>query len=145
METEAHNLSRLRDIALPDPPGIWPPAPALSCLLALLLLPLLALACNRIRKYHRNAYRRAGLKLLQDASSIDDLQIVLKRVALAAFPRARVAPLHGPDWHDFLQATCPGVRLSELQGTATGQAIPEPLRQQATRWIRHHQNKGGNP
>lgn len=143
-KTEAHSLSRLCDITLPDPPDIWPLAPGLILLCILLLLPLLALSVKSIQRYRLNAYRRTGLQLLQGASSIDELQVALKRVALVAFPRPQVAPLYDTDWIHFLQSTCQGVHFTELKTNTSATPISDELRQQATRWIRYHKVPGGD-
>jgi hypothetical protein len=143
MEQEAHSLSSLRDIALPDPPSLWPLTPGMCLLLVLILLPLIALTLHRIQEYRKNAYRRAGLKQLQSIRSIDELQVLLKRVALTAFPRPKVAPLHGKAWCQFLETTCSQVSFSKLLVPTPDTVITEPVRKQAARWIRHHKTEGG--
>ena len=144
-EPEAHSLSRLCDITLPDPPEIWPMAPGFILLCIVLLTPLVALNVQKIQRYRKNAYRRAGLQILLEANSIDDLQIVLKRVALISFSRPIVAPLHGAEWIRFLHSTCPGVHFAELEKSSrTTAPISDKLRQQARHWIRFHKKEGGH-
>lgn len=142
MESAAHSLSHLRDISLPEIPGLWPLTPGLWLLCILLLLPLFNQANTRMRQYRCNAYRRIGVQLLKNATSIDDLQIVLKRVALVAYPRHIVASLYGPGWFEFLENTAHDVSLSEIQSYPAKSPIPQHLRKEATRWIRHHQSEG---
>ena len=42
------------------------------------------------------------------------MNVILKRVALAAFPRPMVASLYGDDWAAFLDGTCRRARFSSL-------------------------------
>jgi len=121
----------LNDMVEPAAPGLWPFAPVLSVLLILLglafLLGLIQLLLNR----HRNAYRREGLRQVQQATETDTIMILLKRVALVHWPRKAVAPLHGDEWLTFLNEQCshcgfePGMEL-------------EVVRRQAIVWIRFH-------
>ncbi|PJD92444.1 MAG: hypothetical protein CK424_05945 [Legionella sp.] len=109
-------LQQLRDIHLPPVPGIWPLAPGWYVLLGLVVLVLLLGSWYGWRQYRHGLAKRAGLKLLegyanaytphvntqQTSAAIVD---VLKRVALAYFPRERVAQLHGQAWLTFLNDT----------------------------------------
>ena len=71
-----------------------------------------------------------------------ELSVLLKRVALAAYPRQEVASLHGSEWVDFLSRTCPGADLSGLVvADTTAPAGPE-VKQAAGQWIRHHRRPG---
>jgi hypothetical protein len=106
-------LRSLKDIAVP-PPVSWFPQTwgwlALAILIALVLATWLVFA---LRRYRRNAYRREALALLagidtgvrsgvalQDAAY--QLGELLKRTALAAWPRESVAALSGRAWIVFL-------------------------------------------
>lgn len=136
----ATDLSRLRDVVPPEAPSWWPPADGVWVLVAILLaLVFLGFATWR-RRRRANAYRRAGLALLATAETVRDVDVVLKRVALAVFPRATVAPLYGPEWASFLRRTGPGdFDVVDPAGPAT----PELLAT-ARRWIRHHRHGGGS-
>ncbi|TCU08396.1 DUF4381 domain-containing protein [Rhizobium sullae] len=108
-------LRSLHDIAMPEPvswmPQTWGWAVLIGAILA-----MLALAGLRwLLHYRANAYRREALALLvaveerlrrpetrQDG--IRELGEVLKRAALAAWPRADVASLSGGSWVSFLDA-----------------------------------------
>jgi hypothetical protein len=139
---EAYSLSNLRDIVVPDPPALWPPAPGVWLMLGILAALVLAVAWYAHASWQRKAYRRAGLALLGDARTAYDVAVILKRVALAAFPRGRVASLYGEDWVAFLNQTCSDSDFAEV-GTADAGAPPGPeLIQLADRWIRHHRVPG---
>ena len=131
-------LAALRPLHPPAPVDWWPPAPG-WWVLAVLLLVLTGLGWW----YHRRtALRRAALKELRQlernetdatrlASGVNQL---LRRVALACFPRRQVAALSGAAWLRFLDtssggtgfcsgpgrvlATAPFARESRLERTA---------------------------
>jgi hypothetical protein len=113
----------------------------------------------RLRRWHRNRYRReavARLKQLgsaQDTSSqLTELNRLLKITAMAAFSRERVARLSGMAWVDFLNAQCPEPPFT----TAQGQLLAEgPYRAgntdntggelvaAAQRWVLEHEAPAG--
>jgi hypothetical protein len=106
-------LRSLHDIALPQPVSWMPQTWGWAALAAILLVLLLIVAILAIRRFRRNAYRRDALHQLTDLErdmtdvarrdhAIRELAEVLKRTALAAWPRARVAKLSGAEWAQFL-------------------------------------------
>ena len=76
-------------------------------LLAILASIAFILIYQRRQARKRDAYRRAGLALLDGVSTVHDVSVVLKRVALAAYPREQVASLYGEDWADLSAADLP--------------------------------------
>jgi hypothetical protein len=118
----ADALSQLADIHLPQQPGFWPPAPG-WWVLALLLLTLAAYGVWRglqrwrlQRRYQSaiNELEKCRLQLLTEAlgnspeisrrlSYVNDVNSVLRRVALLHFPHESVAGLSGNTWVDFLR------------------------------------------
>lgn len=106
-------LDQLADIVTPVPVSWWPQTWGWG-LLALILLALAAFAFLRwLRRYRANRYRREALadlaqlegRLTDAAKRADALQAIpelLKRVALAAWPRVAVASLTGKPWLAFL-------------------------------------------
>lgn len=156
-------LRSMHDIVLPAPvswmPQTWGWA-ALAALTGLALAICLALA---LRRYHRNAYRREALQILaaieQDLAKLEtatrapgQVAKLLKRTALAAWPREKVAPRTGEDWIAFLEASgdkTMGRALSHLiRETEYRSAINAPtlsskeaneIVRDARHWIeRHH-------
>lgn len=132
------SLANLRDIAVPQPPPLWPPAPGLWVLLIVAAAVVIALGVFLRRRWVDNAYRRAGLALLDDARTNRDANIVLKRVALAVYPRSEVAPLYGDDWAAFLDGRCRKTRFADLGSVADDAEVSRDLRSLARTWIRHH-------
>jgi hypothetical protein len=138
MPQDSASLQNLHDIVLPEPPPLWPPAPGVWVLLVVGLAVVTALVVWWWRARTRNAYRRAGLALLANARTPREIDIVLKRVALAAWPRREVAPLYGQDWAEFLDGACRGVGFTTLDSSRTeGEASPDQRRMART-WIRSH-------
>ncbi len=106
-------LQHLADVAIP-PPVPWTPQTAGWAVLAvLLLLGLIWFIVWAVRHRRANRYRRVALTELKhiesrwradDAAALADLPALLKRTALAAWPREAVAGLSGMAWVDFLAA-----------------------------------------
>ena len=117
------------------------------------LFALLALAAGFqlikwIREWKRNRYRRAALRELPH-TRIEDLSALLKRTALAAWPREDVASLTGESWLQFLNRTAdqplfetnPGSEIEEVAVRESSLLNPQgegELRQRAEAWIRRH-------
>ena len=142
MPQDAASLQNLRDVAVPEPPPLWPPAPGVWVLIIISVALLLALALWWRRARARNAYRRAGLVLLKHARTVREVNIIVKRVALAAFPRSKVAPLWGDEWVAFLDGTCGRARFASLGEMDTDAEASSKLYSKAGTWIRHHRAPG---
>ena len=141
---EMISLDNLRDIVIPEAPPIWPLAPIASVILGIATLALLIAGWQLILGWRCNAYRRAGLVLLREVRTGHEVSVVLKRVALAVFPREQVAALYGAAWLAFLNRTCASGHFSDSAMLQTEtQAQPE-LVAWADIWIRRH-CLSGNP
>lgn len=143
MSPQKASLSNLHDIVVPEPPPLWPPAPGVWVLVIVALAMLLALALLWRRARARNAYRRAGLALLKNARTVREVNIVVKRVALAVFPRSAVAPLWGDAWVAFLDGTCGRARFAPLGEIDAEAEASSKLQSKAGIWIRHHRAPTG--
>lgn len=135
---ERYSLDNLRDIVVPEPPPLWPPAPEVWLLLAVVIAAVAILLYQRRRQRRANAYRRAGLALLHQAGTVHDVSVILKRVALAAFPREQVASLYGEAWAAFLGQTCRRRDFSPLVQVTPDTPADKKARRLAVTWIRHH-------
>jgi hypothetical protein len=104
---QAASLQNLNDIVAPPPVGWWPPAPGWYLLAVLLLAVLLYLGVRWWLTWRRNRYRRAALDELHSmgVQRLPELPALLKRAALAIWPREQVAALSGAEWHRFLDET----------------------------------------
>jgi hypothetical protein len=137
MNPEA-SLQNLHDIVVPEPPPPWLPAPGVWLLLAVCLAVVAALALWWWQRRASTAYRRAGRALLEDARTAREVNVILKRVALAVWPRPVIAPLYGDDWAAFLDGACSRTRFASLGSFEDGAEASSDLRRLARTWIRHH-------
>jgi hypothetical protein len=140
-------LNRLVLPAEPEPVSMTPQTWGWAVLGAILLA-LLAWGIWRWRNHRRaNAYRRAALRLLADSDDMPDrIAEILRRTALAAYPRADVASLNGGAWLRFLDSHAKGADFAKGgQALATGPYKPMPpdpaLTQRARDWVRHHRSE----
>lgn len=150
----ADALAKLRDIRMPSPIGWWPPAPGWFVLgFVVVLLVCLAAVWGGWRYRHGKAKRQA-LNLLEQYvaehqqhanSSLFSARVseLLKRVALAYFPRDLVAGLQGEAWLLFLNKTAKGVdftqvrvELLELPYQASATSDISLLFEMSRKWIR---------
>jgi hypothetical protein len=162
MTEQTPSIFDLRDIVVPEPVGFWPPAAGVWVLVGVAGCALALLIWRGYLVWKSGAYRRAGLARLaqiegqlaspgSEVAALRELSDLLKRVALAAFPRKQVAPLYGESWLRFLEHTCdsctftvgPGKLLNSV--TSTGQEAlhvnadhGRELIDFARRWIKGH-------
>lgn len=112
-------LAALRPLHLPEAVSWWPPAPGWW-----LLTLVVVIAGGGWWWWRRTALRRSALAELRLLSrcQLDDRQLaaglnrLLRRVALARFPRRQVAPLSGEAWLQFLDSRISGSPFSHGPG-----------------------------
>ena len=109
-------LANLRDIHLPASIGWWPPAPGWWVLTVLILLLSAALWRWNARRRQAAEAKIQALTLIENCQinyqvtgdrpcAASEISVLLRRVALAYFPRKQVAGLQGDAWIDFLNST----------------------------------------
>jgi hypothetical protein len=145
MNEDPASLDRLHGLAVPEAVSFWPPATGWWVLSALVLLALLVVVIRFIRIHRINAYRRAALFELQWIDSTLALATLLKRTALAAWPRDEVAELTGDRWIEWLGETGPRPVPEELRSFLRdmpyldpGRTPPHELMKFAADWITFH-------
>lgn len=148
---EPQELAKLHDIHLPAPISWWPLAPGWYLLLGLALL-LLGLVMYLMRRAQR--HKRAKLQALQLLRQFEQeyqneansqqiamkVSELLRRVALAYYPRTEVAGLQGDAWLAFLTKTSKGIDFNALDSyllvlpyqpaRSEGSSVLEPSRTQ---------------
>jgi hypothetical protein len=137
--SDPSDLSNLRDIVVPPAVSFWPPALGWWMVGAACVIAAGFAVAATVRHWLRNAYRREALRALEGADG-RDISAILKRAALAAFPREQVASLNGVAWLAFLDRTggtvFTGTALLAL--TYGGAGDRDLVVAQARRWIEHH-------
>ena len=106
MNADPGSLENLHDLVMPVPAPWWPPAPGWVIVSAVLVMVLGWWLIRAIRHWQSNSYRREAFLLLgkiEDGGA--ELPTLIKRVALSAYPRERVASLTGEQWLAFLDQT----------------------------------------
>ena len=151
---EGLNLIQLLDLLEPVPeplPVSWMPQTAGWIWLGLAVVALILFGTRYlVARYRANRYRRAALVAL-DGAGADPARVatILRRTALAGFPRASVAGLTGANWLSFLDQTMqgngfvsgPGQALTDAPYRATP---PNPdLTALARKWVRQHVTSSG--
>jgi len=94
-------------------------APGWTILFILFGIIVCVILFKYIRSYVRNRYRRLGIMRLKEleqnpsSSTLQDVFIVLKQVAITSYGREKIAALHGTQWLQFMEVT--GKDVSVLQ------------------------------
>jgi hypothetical protein len=148
-------LANLHPLRSPELIGWWPPAPGWWLLLLAAILCLATLTYLLTQHYRRNAYRRRALMQLQNLRTeynateehglyLSELNILLKSVAIVAYPRADVAASHGEAWRTFLNRSLPDDAQFEsvFSDAAYQRTCPQldmvQLHTSAQCWIKRH-------
>jgi len=154
---KADPVAGLIDIPLPQEVSLLPQTWPARIAVGLLLVAAIATAWSVLRHRFTNKYRRealAELDRIERAAGgarpdlLAQLTVLVKRTALAAFPREEVASLAGPAWLSFLDRTYGGEEFShgigQLLASAPyerrqpNEAQLESLVGLVNRWIRGH-------
>lgn len=146
-------LARLHDIVEPEPVS-WLPATSGWWVLAAWAVAVLILCGLALRRrFERNRYRRIALArvdeiLADSAEPAAELAVLLKQTALAAYPRRRVAGLHGTAWRNFLieaakddplvRKTAPRLTAAAYDPSLSAAAADADFVAGIRRWIRCH-------
>jgi hypothetical protein len=147
----------LIDIPLPREVGLWPQTWEARLASVLLLLAVVAVLWKFVRHRRSNRYRREALAELETfrqsssanrSNKLARLSVLVRRTALAAFPREQVASLSGPAWLAFLDRSFGGHEFSNGVGRllaggpyreiAPDEAELRSLLSLVRRWIRGH-------
>ena len=141
-------LDLLEPVPEPAPVSLWPQTAGWIWLGVIIAAVAVFLVRRWLRTHRANAYRRAALK---EIATLDDdpaaLAVVLRRAALAGYPRSAVAGLHGEAWLGFLDQAYGGTEFRGGPGRAVAiapygaaQAAPG-LAALAARWVRTHRRQ----
>jgi hypothetical protein len=140
-------LDNLHDFYQPPPPAWTPQTIGWYVVFAVIALLAMWMTIHTLRRWLANRYRREALRelaLLQP----EQFSTLLKRTALSAWPREKVASLSGDAWLKFLNESAennsfhqtPGNRIEEIalrSQTLSGED-ERTLRKITAEWIRRH-------
>ena len=140
-------LDKLHDFYQPVPPAWTPQTIGWYILFALIGLLAIWTTVYLFRKWLTNRYRREALHELVHLPP-QQFSELLKRTALTAWPREKVASLNGSAWLEFLNQsagsslfhTAPANRIEELafESVSLSSEDEQSLRQAVATWIRRH-------
>lgn len=140
-------LDKLHDFYQPAPPAWTPHTIGWYMVFAIAGILILWMVIHGINRWLANRYRRVALRELV-ALPPQQFSTLLKRTALAAWPRKQVASLSGASWLDFLGKTtksnlfhsAPGNRMEDiaLRPVTLSASEEQQLRNIAAEWIRRH-------
>ena len=146
-------VAGLIDFPLPVAVSLWPATWPSRIAILLLLVASIVIAWRVTRRWYADRYRREALSDLRQIMSaeptVDALALLVRRTALAVFPRETVAPLSGRAWLAFLDRSYGGTEFSEGAGRALSRSPYEPPHSPGTtdvgaaaavvrRWIQAH-------
>ena len=150
MNDDPSSLDRLHDLVVPPAVPWWPPTPGWELVLAALALGVLALLLKAMMRWQADRYRREALKALDDPGTKPaDWSALLKRTALAIWPREEVAHLTGREWLAFLDRTAGMSAFSGGAGSAIESIAFDPkggeasgdLKSVVREWIKRHRKE----
>jgi Domain of unknown function (DUF4381) len=153
-QTITDPVAGLIDIPLPPEVSLWPATWPARIAIASLLVAVIVGTWQFLRHRRANRYRREALMELKQIARMapqptaTQISLLVRRTALAAFPREQVAPLAGEAWLAFLDRSFDGTDFSagagRLLASAPYELVPPGDRQLADlveltgRWIRRH-------
>ena len=123
-QTTTDLVAGLVDIPLPREVSLWPQTWEARLAMGILVAAMIATLWHVVRTRRANRYRREALAELSwierageaRADLLSRLALLVRRTALAAFPREQVAHLLGPAWLTFLDRSYGGREFSDGAG-----------------------------
>lgn len=144
----ASPLDQLRDIHLPEPVSMFPAAVGWYLLALFIVIALISAVWLFFWHRNKSTYRRQALSTLEQlqASQATPAEInqLIKRVAVTAYGKERVAPLTGEQWTHWLKATSNttmDTEVDDLLVSGIYQAnaqVSSRTWQFAENWIKNH-------
>ncbi|MGB0832890.1 MAG: DUF4381 domain-containing protein [Psychrobium sp.] len=122
---------QLHDIVVPANPGIWPLAIGWWLLIAL-IVSLFGIAISHFMSHRRRwAIKRLALEKLPNCESCNDINQLLKQVAIHYCPAQNIGPLTDKQWTNFLAKNLPNAQHETLNDIHQALYRPEHAQYQA--------------
>ncbi len=128
MQANPSLLKQLKDIHMPKAIGIWPLAPGWWIVIGIVMLILIATIYFILKRRGKITAKKLALQQLYaleeeysadtNTNLLSDLAILLRRAAIAYYPRSNIAKLHGEKWLAFLDETSKSKRYTQGVGRA---------------------------
>ena len=141
-------MDMMHGIVYPGPISMFPETLGWQLLGAWFLTCVLLILIDQVRRYRANRYRREAIRLVSRLNvelpnTAAKIATLVKRTAIAAFPREEVASLTGKDWQAFLeQSAARKLSLEEVEVLASAAYDPgvsaKKAQSAAIKWIRLH-------
>lgn len=143
-------LDLMKDPVAPEHVSFLPQTTGWWIVLGWLAAVFLIVSWHRLRRWQRDRYRREALKTLRSMEKrreeleAGDIATLIRRTALAAYPRSDVANLYGDAWVEFLKKSSRNDRLIRKSADALASAAYRAdvdalqLIKPARRWIQVH-------
>lgn len=138
-------IDELDSVPEPSEISLWPQTAGWLWLALLILTIAIYFGHLGLRRYRANAYRRAAMIELETiADNPVALAALARRTALAAYPREKVAGLHGEAWLEFLDLSYGGSEFRHGPGRVIATAAYQPdqsapgLAKLVRNWISKH-------
>ena len=146
-------LDLMHELVVPEPVSWFPQTSGWWVLLGWALAVAILVGAAIVRRRRRNRYRREALATLDAIATHSQMSAsesaqrvaeVVKRTALVAYPRARVASLYGKDWARFLcESAGNDKQVTEAAESLAGAAYRpgadgRSLLGPARRWVKVH-------
>lgn len=141
-------MERMHGVVYPDAISMFPATIGWKLVGLWVLACLLLITIHQVRRYRANRYRREAIRLVSqvkptEESAAQHIASLVKRTAIAAFPRSQVASLTGSQWQAFLLESS-SEKLESREALLLSSAAYNPgvdtvqVQQAAIRWIRFH-------
>lgn len=150
MSADPGDLANLADLVLPPAIAFWPPAAGVWILGGAAAAALSVAGWRALQRYRADAYLRRAAAEVEAAARNGNGEVavsaVLKRAAMVAYGRERVASLSGDGWAAFIRETAPagaardrlaaGLGALFSDGGPGSAADPAVLTADARTWLR---------
>lgn len=114
---QGNQLAQLKDIHMPPAVSFWPLAPGWYVVLALIIAASVALLFYLYKCWKKQQRTKSILHQVIELQTnyqhgnkqqaLAQLSVLLRRAALAKYPRNTIAGLYGDAWLEFLNTHCP--------------------------------------